>query len=301
MGEFEFQCPECRGKIAVTRNELGLELACPHCAKVVPVPWEEIAAEAPNRASIAESPTPIPSLISNVVKSEFTFPASVQQDSPTLIPDAILQLPELKDESLRSIQVRSSDGQRFYTVNLLDYTCTCSSFSEVHAKAPRRDVGRLCKHVCASLNRPKILMLLNPICLAMVQEGFGIYPGRVERDDNGNPIYITGVNTQGWINVFALKRRNGKTYYRFGYNPTEGRWAYGQKPKISVETPHPSRSRESSPTSWRNAPENSQGQAALTGIGRIILFLTEGIIYIFVSILAGFLASGTKSRRRKRW
>ena len=50
----------------MTRNDLGLELACPHCAKVVPVPWEEIAAEAPNRASIAESPTPIPQVISPI-------------------------------------------------------------------------------------------------------------------------------------------------------------------------------------------------------------------------------------------
>jgi hypothetical protein len=248
MGEVEFHCPECRGKIAVTRDDLRFELVCPICAKLVSVPWEEIVAEAPNPPSIAESPTTIPPLISHVAKSEFTFPAGVHHDSPPLISEPTLQLPELTDESLRSIQVRSSDRQRFYTVNLLDYTCTCASFSEVHATAPRRDVGRLCKHICASLNRPKILTLLNPICLAMVQAGFGIYPGRVESDDNDNPIYITGVNTQGRINVFALRRRNGKTYFRFGYNLTERRWAYGQTPKVSVGTLYRTRSRESSPT-----------------------------------------------------
>ena len=65
----------------------------------------------------------------------------------------------------------------------------------------------------------------------MVKEGYGIYQGRFEHDNNGNLIYITGVNTQGWLNVFALKRRDGKTYYRFGYNLNEERWAFWFQPE----------------------------------------------------------------------
>jgi hypothetical protein len=149
---------------------------------------------------------------------------------------ASMHLPDLKDESLRSIRVKSSDGERYYTVDLLNYTCTCPSFLKIQSTAPMRDVGRLCKHICRSLSRRSILKLLSPICHAMVTEGHGIYPGRSGRDRRGNPIYITGVNSQGWLSVFALKRKDGKTYFRFGYNVTERRWSHGIKPNIDEGT-----------------------------------------------------------------
>ena len=158
------------------------------------------------------------------------------QNPPTPLLKPSNQLPDLKDESLRSIRVKSSDGKRYYSVNLLDYTCTCPSFLEIQSKAPPRDLGRLCKHICRCLNRRPILKLLSPICRAMVQEGRGIHPGRFGRDRRGNRIYITGVSSQGWLNVFALKRKDGRTYFRFGYNVKERRWAYGIKPNIDEGT-----------------------------------------------------------------
>jgi hypothetical protein len=135
----------------------------------------------------------------------------------------------------------------------------------------------------------------------MVGEGFGIYPGRFERDENGNPVYITGANTQGWINVFALKRRDGKTYYRFGYNLSEGRWAYGDGPKIREEILRPYQSSQSSPAS------SSQGlrilSACLTGVWSVIVLLARAVIWICAGIAAifiGLLAGGIKPRRRRR-
>jgi hypothetical protein len=134
----------------------------------------------------------------------------------------------------------------------------------------------------------------------MVQEGFGIYTGRFDRDKNGNPIYITGVNSSGWLNVFAPKRRDGKTYYRFGYKADEGRWAYGARPQIDEEILNPKR-KVASPTStsaglgWRFLG----GTVAV--IGRVILFAAQAVVGVFLAFLAGLLASGTKGRRRKRW
>ena len=58
------------------------------------------------------------------------------QNPPTPLLKPSNQLPDLKDESLRSIRVKSSDGKRYYSVNLLDYTCTCPSFLEIQSKAP---------------------------------------------------------------------------------------------------------------------------------------------------------------------
>ena len=51
--------------IAVDGESLGLELACPHCAKTVPVPWEDIAVEEQGQAKAA-APAAAPSLIAQV-------------------------------------------------------------------------------------------------------------------------------------------------------------------------------------------------------------------------------------------
>jgi hypothetical protein len=152
--------------------------------------------------------------------------------APSLTDESAILLPILSDESLRAIQVKSSDGTQNYTVNLLDYTCTCPSFIEDHAQAPPFAFGRMCKHICAALNRAELRSSLPPIAQAMVRAGHGIYPGRIAHDLNGNFIYITGANSSGWLNIFALPRRNGKTFSRFGYSINEARWAYGLAPKI---------------------------------------------------------------------
>jgi hypothetical protein len=279
----ECPCQYCLSPVPFQRSEAGQSITCPSCGMPTVVFDSSISTQIP--------PLTVP-----------------QRDSSPPRPESPFQLPKLTDESLRSIEVRSSDGERFYTVNLIDYTCTCPSFMEVHQMAPERDFGRLCKHMCLCLSRPETLPLLNPACLAMVSEGFGIYPGRVDRDDNGNPIYITGTNTNGWLNVFALKRKAGRTYYRFGYNVNERRWAYGSKPKISEETLYPKQLRDTLPATSARIPNDGAGsrfgqilRSVLTGLGRGCVLLAQIMAYICVAVLAGFVASGSKSRRRRRF
>jgi hypothetical protein len=281
------ECPHCGLHIEFAATDGGREINCPQCQQPVqlPVPTAKLIQSEPPPATILHHP--------QVVHFQ---PAQI---SPPLLSDITL-LPQITDESLRSIQVRSSDGTRYYTVNLLDYTCTCPAFLEVHSAAPQRDFGRLCKHICFALNQPEILTLLNPICLAMVKEGFGIYPGRLDRDSNGNVIYVTGINGKGWLNVFALKRKDGKAYYRFGYNVNEGRWAFGSRPKINEEILCPERNREPLPLlsrglGWRIF------HGVLSGIGRLLSLLVHAVVYVFVGVLAGLLTSRTKPRRRRRF
>jgi hypothetical protein len=151
-----------------------------------------------------------------------------------------------------------------------------------------------------------MLRLLSPIGLAIVQEGFGIYPGRFDRDRNGNLIYITGVNNSGWINVYALKRRDGKTYYRFGYNLNEQRWAFGVRPAVDRNILSPTsdfKSLDGSSTSssrlgWRII------RAVLIGAGKVFMVLAEAAIYIcgvLVVVVLRLLASSMKPRRRRRF
>lgn len=218
---------------------------------------------------------------------------NVQRSSPVL-PCANLVskwgLPELEDESLRSLKVISSNGTDCYTVDLIGYTCTCPSFIKDHYVAQSRDFGRICKHICAALNRPNILPLLDPIARAIVRDGFGVYPGRFALDNNGNTIYITGVNSTGWLNVFALKRINGKTYYRFGYNINEGRWSYGLAPQINDRALFPI------PTS------RPLGWVIFWGVLKVVWFVFRTTIIalgaVFMAIVAGLFSGGTRRKRK---
>lgn len=133
-------------------------------------------------------------------------------------------LPIFTHESLKAIKV--THWNTIYTVNLLDYTCNCPLCVEIHSKAPPRDFGRLCKHIILALREKHLVAQLPPIARCMVgnPRAFAVYPGRFATDPNGNTIYITGKNHDGWLNVFALKRPDGVNYYRFGYNANSKIW-----------------------------------------------------------------------------
>lgn len=214
----------------------------------------------------------------------------LQLPQPPISP---MGLPELANEAFRSIPIRSSDGTRIYDVNLIDYTCTCASFAEVHSRSYPRDFGRICKHICKALNRAEIIPLLDPICTAIIKEGYGVYPGRFDRDVNGKLLYVTGVNSSGWVNVFAVKRSNGKTYYRFGYSMTEDRWSYGQQPRVNTALLFA----ESPATNFRNDSTQS-AHPILMGIWKVIWFILKGVGFVVMALLLAILSSGRKTRRR---
>ncbi len=128
----------------------------------------------------------------------------------------------------------------------------------------------------------------------MIKDGFGIYPGRSDRDQNGNPIYITGASPQGWINVYALKRRDGKAYFRFGYNVQEQRWAYGLRPKIDESIFSEPAGNKSGGSGWRIL-------RTLFGFAASVIFaLASAVVWIFVVFLTAFFSASLKPRRRRR-
>ena len=138
-------------------------------------------------------------------------------------------LPVFTSEVLRAIEVKSTDQTKTYIVNLLDYTCTCPLCLEIHSGVPSRDFGRICKHIIIALRGKYLVSQLPPIAKGIAENGypyaaFGVYPGRFANDLNGNPIYITGKNQDGWINVFALTRRDGVNYFRYGFNVIRKSW-----------------------------------------------------------------------------
>jgi uncharacterized Zn finger protein (UPF0148 family) len=60
MSTITFHCPECGRRVTVDTNGLGFDLACPHCTKTVPVPWEILSSEAQSQTNPAESPAAPP-------------------------------------------------------------------------------------------------------------------------------------------------------------------------------------------------------------------------------------------------
>jgi hypothetical protein len=257
-------CSNCSGHIEFDASGVGDTVACPHCGL-------ETALFDPHK--------PQSSATADVTHLDLLAPSG----------EPLLQLPEITDESFRNVRVRSSDGQNFYMVNLIDYTCTCPSFLADHSNAPQRSFGRMCKHICRSLNDRKILPLLNPLCRAMVEEGYGILSGRFDLDKNGNTIYISGVNAQGWLNVFSLKRKDGKKFYRFGYNIIEGRWAYGQGPKINEEIlrARPDFKYLTERSSARFVADSRRDDG---GLRRVMSKTGRTFIYIISAVIIGILA-----------
>src|SRR5215471_5433303 len=91
-------CPSCGQHIEYPLAGSGEKVPCPSCNKEILLPNSE------------------PKLASMVL------------EMPPPIPPPVFGLPEITDPAYSAIQVRSSDGVSFYTVNLLEYTCTCPSF-----------------------------------------------------------------------------------------------------------------------------------------------------------------------------
>ena len=202
-------------------------------------------------------------------------------------------LPIFSAESLRAIKIKSSDGIQYYTVNLLEYTCTCPAFEKDHAQALPQEFGRMCKHICFALEHEKLTSFLPPIAQAMVNERHGICAGKTAYDLNGNLIYVTRSNSAGWLNVFALPRKNSKKYSRFGYNINEARWAYGIAPKIDPTL---------LPPPLIQKTENRNFGNALFRVFRWIAFVVFkailAVVMIVISFVIGILFSKGKSRHR---
>ena len=137
-------------------------------------------------------------------------------------------LPIFSDVSLRAIEVKSSDWTQTYVVNLLDYTCTCPLCLGIHAGVPPRDFGRLCKHIIIALRREKLVIQFPPSAteqqIMATPKPTEFIQGALANDLNGNPIYITGKNYDRSINVYALTRRNGVNYYRYGFDTIRKSW-----------------------------------------------------------------------------
>jgi hypothetical protein len=264
-------CPSCAGHVEFPSEMRGQIINCPHCGL-------SMALDLPG------------------THARRTPPRTKTQTDET--PEL---LPILSDESLRAIQVKSSDGTQNYTVNLLDYTCTCPSFVQDHAQALPFTFGRMCKHICAALDRAKLRSSLPSIAQAMVREGHGIYPGRIAHDLNGNLIYITAANSAGWLNVFALPRRNGKTYSRFGYNINEARWAYGMRPKIDESLLPSGTVQTASPGMVANGRKWWHVLLSVLGwILKVVLTLIGAVVVMAVAVLAKLILSSGKSRHRRR-
>jgi hypothetical protein len=228
MSDFlKCECPHCGQRIEYPSDGIGEIVPCPSCEKPVTLTLAELpqSAEETRRqkkwdewkaAHLRQAWRP----------PHFTMP---------ILTDPLKLLPVFSDESLRAIEVKSSDWTKTYIVNLLDYTCTCPRCVEIHAGVPSRDFGRLCKHIIIALRRVELVAQLPPIARGIVDnfhwhshssypKPFGVYPGRFAKDLNGNDIYITGKTFGGWISIFALTRRDGVNYYRYGFNVINRRW-----------------------------------------------------------------------------
>lgn len=143
---------------------------------------------------------------------------------------ALLDISPFGKEYDRDITVESRTSGGRYTVNLFSYTCTCPDFKERRFKRPIGDLGRSCKH-------------LRETVLALDSDAFGDELTRVifksphgpydriwfSPDSRGNVIALCLRSDKPWLNVF-VRSGSGQPYTRYGYHPSEERWAYESCP-----------------------------------------------------------------------
>lgn len=232
MSEFlKCECLHCGQRLEFQAEGIGLIVSCPTCAKPVTLTGNK---NIPKEKQLTEAVRPNDSETQRQKEWEQWKATHLRQAWKPSVPTLPTQcdpqklLPEFSDHVLRFVEVKSSDLTKTYIVDLLSYTCSCPLCVEIHAKVPKRDFGRLCKHIIIALREKNLVKHLPTIAKGIANNGYpnayGIIPGRFEKDLYGNAIYVTGENRDGWVNVYALARRDGVNYYRFGFHAKTRRW-----------------------------------------------------------------------------
>jgi hypothetical protein len=136
---------------------------------------------------------------------------------------------------LRNIEVYSSDFERKYTIDLVDYTCTCPDWIKRRSLAPPETPFRICKHIATHLvvYKPKLQVP------AWVEAYWAIIITQ-SSDDRGLPYWEENSAECGEkdgdayiISVYPEKYPWAsicKGLSSYGFNLEEKRWARGEKP-----------------------------------------------------------------------
>ena len=132
----------------------------------------------------------------------------------------------------QGVQVKSSSGTQYYTVDPTNLSCTCPDFTERRADFPRSDPRRLCKHLMKQIDEYSIFDLDTAHEVADVPAGRG-FP-MVDRHlttINGERVtaHLPANRNRPWVNIYIGQER-------YGYNVDEERWAYGNNPGEEQET-----------------------------------------------------------------
>lgn len=157
---------------------------------------------------------------------ETAQPAATEERSLILQP-ALPSYPE-------QLSIQSSDGDEFYEVDLARQTCTCPDWQNRRHALPASGIGRMCKHIAeayASL-QPQPEGWVQALVSECLRRNRGVHPenrwGLFQVGGQAQTVLASIGQNEDWINVYA----NGE---RFGYNPIEDRWAYGDQPPFGDE------------------------------------------------------------------
>jgi len=119
-----------------------------------------------------------------------------------------------------------------HSVNVKDWTCTCQEWKDRHHQAGIGHPARLCKHLLLQVAEHPELMTkrMEPYGLIMTdrfRQGRGMPDTGAVYGEYEGASYIIQPGEEGWINILIGDDR-------YGYDPSEKKWARDEKPDISL-------------------------------------------------------------------
>jgi hypothetical protein len=116
-----------------------------------------------------------------------------------------------------------------YEVNLQGPSCSCQDWLSMRQQLAPLHLTRCCKHILDAFRQ------IEPSCgwpgwlSGFLNDSHAPKPGQEWMlIDVSGKLVLASTAPFGWSNVYVA---NGSSYERFGYNPAERRWAYGEAPR----------------------------------------------------------------------
>lgn len=163
-------------------------------------------------------------------------PPPAQEVLPRAVPppiEAEFRLPTVP----RVLEVESSQGDDWYSVDLANQTCTCPDFRKLRRGFGIGDMSRGCKHLVSALSGHSELwdgpnLAVEAVLSSLAELGKGT--------PAGGSWYVFQsfvgafcVTSSDWVNVY-LQEGDG-SFECYGFSPSEDRWSYGMIPSRQKE------------------------------------------------------------------
>jgi hypothetical protein len=184
-------------------------------------------------------------------------------------------------------EIWGSTGDRSYSVDLYQQTCTCPDFQAQRVQVSVGGIGRACKHLGMAIRSHRGLAAeLDPLTTCILTSGTKLQYLHTTMSAGGD-LYVGVSPDSEWADVLFRKYRQGDalgaptgTWAAYGFHLVDWRWSYGDGPRGAREIRQilaPLR-RTVVPRGARESQEGSTGCLVLLAGGGLLLAMVRSFL-----------------------